>query len=200
MSYVPIIVKKRAPLPSDLMYQWEQGTVWVDETGGQVYDYIKVSGVREFRQRASGTTDIAALIHSATPKSPPVDADEIGIWDSISSALRKVTLANLKTYISGAYLLLTGGTMSGNIAMGGYKITGLAAPASNGDSVRATTKITEVLLESATDLKHSRQHAINSASDHTGYATQTNSGTGIIAIGTTAPATPSTNDLWIDTN
>lgn len=38
----------------------------------------------------------ASEIHDATNKATPVDADEIGIWDSVSLALRKVTWANLK--------------------------------------------------------------------------------------------------------
>ena len=47
------------------------------------------------------------------------------------------------------------GTVDQNISMNSHKLTGLSVPASNGDSIRATTKITETLLESATDLKHS---------------------------------------------
>jgi hypothetical protein len=38
--------------------------------------------------------------------------------------------------------------------MGSQRLTTLAAPTTNGDAVRATTKITEVNLESAVDLKH----------------------------------------------
>jgi hypothetical protein len=56
--------------------------------------------------------------------------------------------------VLGRFLLLAGGTMSGAIAMGSNKVTGLAVASVNGDAIRATTKITEVLLESATDLKH----------------------------------------------
>ena len=33
------------------------------------------------------------------PKRTPVDADEFGIWDSVSLALRKVTWANIKTLL-----------------------------------------------------------------------------------------------------
>ena len=44
------------------------------------------------------STDIAALIHAATSKSTPVDADELGIIDSAASyGLKKLTWANLKT-------------------------------------------------------------------------------------------------------
>lgn len=45
------------------------------------------------------------------------------------------TLAFFDTSLQ-AYLKLTGGTMSGNIAMGGNKLTGLGAGSGNGDSVR----------------------------------------------------------------
>lgn len=53
------------------------------------------------------STDIANLIHSATEKTPLVDADEIGFWDSVSTQLRKITWANtkvtLKTYLDTFY-------------------------------------------------------------------------------------------------
>jgi len=48
------------------------------------------------------------------------------------------------------------GSMSADVDMNTHKLTNLKVPASNGDSIRATTKITEVLLESATDLKHAQ--------------------------------------------
>jgi len=48
------------------------------------------------------------------------------------------------------------GTMAADVAMGNHKLTGLAVPTDAGDSIRATAKITEVLLESATDLKHTQ--------------------------------------------
>lgn len=40
--------------------------------------------------------DNLAIVHAATSKTTPVDADEIGIWDSATSALKKLTWANLK--------------------------------------------------------------------------------------------------------
>jgi len=45
------------------------------------------------------------------------------------------------------------GSMSANIDMNSHKLTGLAVPSSNGDSIRATTKITEANLEAAIDYK-----------------------------------------------
>ena len=46
------------------------------------------------------------------------------------------------------------GAMTANVNMNSHKMTGLSVPSANGDSIRATAKITEALLESATDLKH----------------------------------------------
>ena len=48
------------------------------------------------------------------------------------------------------------GAVSANINMNTHKLTSLSAPSTAGDSIRATAKITEALLGSATDLKHSQ--------------------------------------------
>jgi hypothetical protein len=42
------------------------------------------------------TYDIAANIHGSPNKTTPVNADEAGIWDSVSGVLNKVTWANIK--------------------------------------------------------------------------------------------------------
>jgi len=55
----------------------------------------------------SGSLDVAAAIHAATEKNPPIDADEFGTWDSVSTFLRKITWANIKAAIKeyiGAFL------------------------------------------------------------------------------------------------
>ena len=39
---------------------------------------------------------VADTVYVATEKTTPVDADEIGIWDSVASALNKATWANVK--------------------------------------------------------------------------------------------------------
>jgi len=87
--------------------------------------------------------------------------------------------------ILGNFLQLSGGTMSGDIAMGTNKLTDLKVPDTAGDSIRATAKITEALLESATDLKHAAAHAMSSHTDEDTYDINT-SGTltvgGIVTI------------------
>ena len=48
------------------------------------------------------------------------------------------------------------GAMGADINANSHQVVSLAAPDANGEAIRATAKITEVLLESATDLKHSQ--------------------------------------------
>jgi len=55
-----------------------------------------------------------------------------------NSTTQKLQVSNGSTFanIDAAALLLAGGTMAGNIAMGSNKVTGLAAATTNGDAVR----------------------------------------------------------------
>ncbi len=58
-------------------------------------------------------TKVAAMeVHSATNKTTPVDADEVGLWDSISATMQKLTWANLKAslkaYFDTLYSPVTG--------------------------------------------------------------------------------------------
>ena len=41
-------------------------------------------------------------IHAATAKTVPVDADELGLWDSVGSVFKKLTFANLKATVLAA--------------------------------------------------------------------------------------------------
>lgn len=71
---------------------------------------VKQITYAELSAAIGSTVDIAAMIHAATSKTTPIDADELGIWDSVSAALRKCTWANikstLKTYFDGIYSAL----------------------------------------------------------------------------------------------
>jgi len=85
----------------------------------------------------------------------------------------KITEANLEDAVDKKHAIggdTTLGTMTADVNMNTHKLTSLSVPSSNGDSIRATTKITEVNLESAVDLKHSN------ATDHT-QGTDTTLGT-----------------------
>ena len=73
------------------------------------------------------------------------------------------------------------------LAMGTNKITGLGAPSGAGDAIRATTKITEVNLESAIDLKHD---AVTLASPNSGLSLSTQ----VLALGTPSTLTSTTSN------
>ena len=77
-------------------------------------------------------TDIASEIHASSLKTTPVNADEIGIWDSVSLTLKKLTWANLKdtlkTYFDTLYqtILVSGTnikTINSNSILGSGDIT-----------------------------------------------------------------------------
>jgi hypothetical protein len=77
---------------------------------------------------------------------------------TLSAATDHSSLANLTADDHTQYLLVTGArALTGDIDFAGsYQCHDLQAPAANGEAIRATAKITEVLLESATDLKHTQ--------------------------------------------
>ncbi len=103
-------------------------------------------------------------------KNPPIDADKAIYRDSTASDVLVTSTwtqvkAFLKTYFDTLYGTLASshtqgtdtalGAMAEDIDMNSlYQLVSLAAPAANGEAIRATAKITEALLESATDLKH----------------------------------------------
>jgi hypothetical protein len=51
---------------------------------------------------------VSETIHAATTKATPVAADEFGFWDSVSSAFRKLTFANLLTVLGNTFAAFAG--------------------------------------------------------------------------------------------
>jgi len=104
-------------------------TAWVT-----LFRYTVATKVMEAVSNGVVLQDTAIEIHNATSKATPIDDDEIGIWDSISSTLQKLTWSNLKatlktyfdtlyqsTLVSGTNIKTINGNSllgSGNIAVG----------------------------------------------------------------------------------
>ena len=102
------------------------GDVTATGPGAAAATVAKIQGTT-----VSGTTGTGNVVFSASPTlTGTLSAATI-------SASGTVAGSNLT---SGGHaildLALTGGTMSGNIAMGGSKVTGLGAPTANGDALR----------------------------------------------------------------
>ena len=74
-----------------------------------------------------GGADPAVAIHNAAAKPAPADADELGYVDSAASwGLKKLTFANLKSWIGSFFVSKSGDTINGNLNFGGVgrRITG----------------------------------------------------------------------------
>lgn len=65
--------------------------------GGKV---VKVNVGGTALETKASDAEIADTVHAATAKTTPVDADELGIWNSVTSLLNKVTWANLKATLA----------------------------------------------------------------------------------------------------
>jgi hypothetical protein len=89
-----------------------QGEVDRITAAGDTFDVEMLTAttcrVKNYITSAGLSADIGAAIHAATNKTTPVDADEIGIWDSVSGLLNYVTWANLKTTLGGTFAALAG--------------------------------------------------------------------------------------------
>jgi hypothetical protein len=88
----------------DLQIQSDDTLCYTDANGWYAIDS---SGNLKSVQAASATA-IATAIHGATNKTTPVGADELGIWDSVTGLLNKVSFTNLWAQLSGLYAALAG--------------------------------------------------------------------------------------------
>lgn len=109
------------------------------ETGVKVADLV-----------AGGTLDGTELIYAVKGgvdvKTTPAEIIVLAKADtSVADAISKKHTQGTDTTL---------GAMTANVNMNSHKLAGLSVPSANGESIRATTKITEVNLESAIDLKH----------------------------------------------
>jgi len=88
----------------DLTLQIDDTLCYTDTQGWYAIDS---SGNLKAVQSASATS-IATAINGATNKTTPVGADELGIWDSVTGLLNKVSFTNLWAQLNGLYAALAG--------------------------------------------------------------------------------------------
>jgi hypothetical protein len=125
--------------------------------GGSAIDDLSASQVRTLLNVEDGAdvtdaANVASVIHAATSKTTPVDADEIPIADSAASfGLKKLTFANLKAALNTLYVALTGNqTVAGNKTFSGDTVfTSTTRPTSSGTGTPAATSL--ITLTDAVD-------------------------------------------------
>ena len=122
----------------DLTLQIDDTLCYTDTQGWYAIDS---SGNLKSVQAASATA-IATAIHGSTDKTTPVGADELGIWDSITGLLNKVSFANI---LKGAF-----GTTTNDNAQAGCLGEYVTASIAYADAVSITnstaTNITSISL------------------------------------------------------
>ena len=116
-----------------LMYFSALTGTWSINTTGNAATSTKLQTARNIDAASfDGTADIkvvAPAIHAATDKTIPVDADETGIWDSVSGLLNKVTWSNIKTTLAGTFTTIASLAASSGSALVGFIQAGTGAVA-----------------------------------------------------------------------
>lgn len=148
------------------LFQYNTGSasyIWVNAQSGDQVSLQGTSGSVATISSAGyldGTVTQSVLIsgttHAATSKATPVDADELGLLDSVASyGLKKLTWANLKatlkTYFDTLYANvanLTGATET----LGGSNVNGVATTSSRSDHSHAITNPALDTLAATTDI------------------------------------------------
>ncbi len=109
------------------------------------------TAVQSVTTNATGHVTAIDVSTVTLPVDPDNYADSLSFSGGILTIGRTGALADLTQDLDGRYLELTGGTMSGDIAMGANKVTGLATPTANSDA--ATKEYVDNLVDGGLTFK-----------------------------------------------
>ena len=109
------------------------------------------TAVQSVTTNATGHVTAIDVSTVTLPVDPDNYADSLGFSGGILTIGRTGALGDLTQDLDGRYLELTGGTMSGDIAMGANKVTGLATPTANSDA--ATKEYVDNLVDGGLTFK-----------------------------------------------
>jgi hypothetical protein len=134
-------------------------------------------------RKVTTTKVISEVTHSAAGKTTPVDADELPVVDTAASdVLKKLTWANvkatLKTYFDTLYAPGAAGIADGD--------KGDIVVSASGATWQFDSGVVTAAAKTVLD-------------DTTTAAMRTTLGVPNITVASTAPSSPATGDVWIDT-
>lgn len=109
------------------------------------------TAVQSVTTNATGHVTAIDVSTVTLPVDPDNYADSLGFSGGVLTIGRTGALGDLTQDLDGRYLELTGGTMSGDIAMGANKVTGLATPTANSDA--ATKEYVDNLVDGGLTFK-----------------------------------------------
>lgn len=175
-------------------------------------------------QAFNGTTDITVIApatHAATSKSTPADADEFPFSDSAASnVLKKLTWANMKAtlkayfdsfyQVAGTYLTPSStNTLTNKDLTSGTNTFPTFNQNTTGSAAKLTTarNIAGVAFDGTSAISLTSGSAIQKGNGSGGFSSAVAgtdylafSGLAKITVSTTSPSSPTTGDLWVDTN
>lgn len=103
----------------DLLYGFKEAFYNTAKTFKSVFANANTAARTYTFPDQDGTVVTDKSIHAATNKATPVGADEVGIWDSVSGILNRLSLTNLFTWMragfDSVYAALSGASFSGAI-------------------------------------------------------------------------------------
>ena len=109
------------------------------------------TAVQSVTTNATGHVTAIDVSTVTLPVDPDNYVDSLGFSGGVLTLGRTGALADLTQDLDGRYLELIGGTMSGDIAMGANKVTGLATPTANSDA--ATKEYVDNLVDGGLTFK-----------------------------------------------
>ena len=162
----------------------------------------KVSNLSGTNSGDETATRIAAINHGTAEKTAIVNADEVSGMNSANSfSLIRTTWTDvkafLKTYFDGLYNLYSHPNHSGEVTSVG---DGAQTIANSAVTLSKMANLTGISVIGKTATGAGAPEEINMTNLRTIAKVPEGSGLTKITVGTTQPSTPSTGDLWVDTN
>lgn len=175
---INILASNRGLLPGEPLLITDEDRFAIATSPSTYTAFAKQSEV------GGGGSSVSDSIHGADSKTTPEDADELGLVDSDASwGLKRLTFANLKTWLGSLFVSKSGDTINGDLNFGG------AGRRITGDFSNATSLSNQLLVQT------------NVPDSPTGFYIVPNGTGGASAIGVFNQSNPDDSQLlYLDVN